>query len=344
VGFVSQTDDGRFRCSPAAREFALTSLHNLGGDALVRSARTVLAYQTLRASEEITMLRRQSILKDWLADEVHKKQFLAALRESFLPDGAAQTHGDTGTLTATPGLGDYDIVQDTFEEVVLAKPEFLARWQHWINSSLCIDQAHNLQEALRWAIQQEDWALVRNFYNISLGVYVPELVARGEKEHRVSVATHGFRFGALRNLRLSHAFLETTLFGVRVISPQLTHCELVGAYLGGVRLHRPTLVDVDLVNAAMPGLVVQDGMLTDVDFRSADIRGAVFYNCHFNRVNFRAADLRQARLLNCTGTDIDLRSARMDGIGFHNCTFSRVVYYKADAERLPLKSETTRLN
>ncbi len=344
VGFISTAADQRYTCSPAGRDFALSRLHDIGGEALVRSARSVQAYQTLRAAEEITMLRRQSILKDFLLDDARKKRFLSALRQSFLPDEQGKAHGDTGAMQATPGLGDYDIVQDAFEEVVLANHEYLQRWQHWINSSLCVDQARSMEEALRWAIMQENWALVRSFYNSSIGVYIPELTAEGEKERKENLTAVGFRFGAIRNLRLNYVNLETTFYGVRVINPHITHTELVGAYWGGVRLHRPEMTSVDMVNAGMPGLVVQDGILSGVDFRGADLRGAVFFNCHFTRVNFRNADLRQARFLGCGGTDIDLRAAQLEGVGFHNCVFAKVVYYKSDSEHLPLKSETTQLN
>lgn len=343
VGFVMRVDDGRCSAGPAARDFALAALNTLGGEALVRSARSLLAYRLLRSAEESTLLRRQSFLKDFFADESGKLRFLEAMRQAFLPDEFGQAHGDTGTLSATPGLGDYDLVQDAFEETALANPLYLARWQGWINSSPCIDQAHHLEDALRQAIEQEDWPLTRQFYNISLGVYVPELTAAGEKTRKGTVMANGFRFGAIRRLHLTDVFFETTLWGVRILRPELTRCELVGAYWGGVRLHRPTLDRVDMVNAMLPGLVIQDGRLADVDFRGADLRGAVFYNCHFNRANFRSADLRQARFLSCGGSDIDLRSARLEGVGFHNCIFSRAVYYKGDAERLPLQSDTTRI-
>lgn len=343
VGFITRAEDGRCSAGPAARDFALSTLHTLGGEALVRSARSLLAYRLLRSADEATLLRRQSFLKDFLADESGKQRFIDALRQSLLPDEFGKAHGDTGTLTATPGLGDYDLVQDAFEETALADPGLLARWQSWINSSVCIDLAHNLEDSLRQAIRQEDWPLTRQFYNLSLGVFIPELIAAGEKSRKATVMANGFRFGAIRRLNLTDAYFETTLSGVRLLRPQLTRCELVGADWGGVRLHRPSLDRVDMVNAALPGLVIQDGLLTDVDFRGADLRGAVFYNCHFNRVNFRSADLRQARFLSCGGSDLDLRSARLDGVGFHNCIFSRAVYYKVDAERLPLQSDTTRI-
>jgi hypothetical protein len=311
----------------------------MGGEPLVRQARSVMAYQALRAALDITTFSRQSLLRDYLKEADHKKHFLKALNETFQIEELGLEHGNTGKLQATPGLGLLDVVQDAFEESALLDPAYLRNWQEWINASLCSDQARNLETALRWAINQEDWGLARGFAALSIGVYVPEMVAAGTKDRKTSTAMNGLRFGALRGVRLSHAQLESILWGVRFINPRFSHCDLVGAYWGGVRLERPNLSNVDLVNASLPALVVQDGMLTLVDFRGADLRGSVFYNCYFNKVNFRTADLREAEFISCSGLEMDLRGARMDGIGFHNCTFSDVVYYKSDEERLALQPD-----
>lgn len=337
VGFVSRTDDDRYQCSPVAREFALGRLRDMGGEPLIHQARSVMAYQALRAALDITTFSRQSLLRDYLKDADHKKRFLKALNETFQVEDLGLEHGSTGKLQTTPGLGLLDVVQDAFEESALADQAYLRNWQEWINASLCSDQARNLETALRWAINQEDWGLARGFAALSIGVYVSEMVAAGTKERKASVSMNGLRFGALRGVHLSHVQLESILWGVRFINPRFSHCDLVGAYWGGARLERPNLSDVDWVNASLPALVVQDGMLTQVDFRGADLRGSVFYNCYFNRVNFRTADLREAEFISCAGLEIDLRGARLDGIGFHNCTFSDVVYYKTDEERLALQ-------
>jgi hypothetical protein len=336
VGFVTRVGDERFQCSPVAREFALGRLRDMGGEPLVRQARSVLAYQALRAALEITTFGRQSLLRDYLKEAAQKKRFLKALGDTFQLDELGLEHGDTGKLQATPGLGILDIVQDAFEESALQDEAYLRSWQKWINASLCSEHARHLESALRWAINQEDWGLARGFAALSIGVYVPEMVAAGRRELKTSVTMNGLRFGALRGVNLSHVQLESSLWGVRFIGPRFSHCDLVGAYWGGVRLERPNLTDVDLVNAGLPALVVQDGLLTQVDFRGADLRGAVFYNCFFNRVNFRAADLREAEFISCTAVDLDLRGARLEGIGFHNCNLDQVVYYKADEERLRL--------
>lgn len=336
VSFVSRTADGRYQCSPVARDFALSQLRQMGGEPLVRQARSVMAYQALRSALEVATFARQSLLRDYLQDADHKKRFLKALNETFQLEEFGVEHGNTGKLQATPGLGLLDVVQDAFEESALQEPAYLERWTDWINSSLCADQARNLEMALHWAIEQEDWGLARGFAALSIGVYVSEMIVAGTKERKAYMSIDGLRFGAMRGVRLSQTQLESSLWGVRLIEPRLSNCELIGTYWGGVRLERPNLTSIDLVNASLPALVVQDGLLTQVDFRGADLRGAVFYNCFFNRVNFRTADLREAEFISCTGIDLDLRGARLEGIGFHNCTFNPVTYYKADEERLAL--------
>jgi hypothetical protein len=337
VGFVSRAADDRYQCSPMAREFALGRLRDMGGEPLVRQARSVMAYQALRTALDITNFSRQSMLRDYLKEADQKKRFIKALNSSFDVEDLGLEPGNTGKMQATPGLGLLDVVQDAFEESTLEDQAYLSAWQEWINASLCADQARNLEMALRWAIDQEDWGLARGFAGLSIGVYVPEMVAAGTKDRKTLVAMKGLRFGALRGVRMSHVQLESSLWGVRFIAARFSHCDLVGAYWGGVRLERPHLSDVDLVNASLPALVVQDGMLTQVDFRGADLRGSVFYNCYFNKVNFRTADLREAEFISCAGLDLDLRGARLDGIGFHKCTLSDVAYYKSDGERLKLQ-------
>lgn len=337
VGFVTRTPDDRYQCSPMAREFALSRLRDMGGEPLVRQARSVMAYQALRTALDITTFSRQSMLREYLKDAEQKKRFLKALNETFQVEDLGLEPGSTGKLQATPGLGLLDVVQDAFEESALLEVDYLRNWQDWINASLCVNQARNLETALRWAIDQEDWGLARGFAALSIGVYVPEMIVSGTKERKASVAMKGLRFGALRGVRLSYVQLESNLWGVRFIAPRFSHCDLVGSYWGGARMERPELSSVDLVNASLPALVVQDGMLSRIDFRGADLRGSVFYNCYFNKVNFRTADLREAEFISCSGFDLDLRGARMDGIGFHNCALSDVVYYKSDEERLALQ-------
>lgn len=336
VGLIHRNEDARYACSPVVRDFALSRLRQMGGEPLVRQARSVMAYQALRAALDITTFSRQSQLRDYLQEADQKKRFLRALGETFEIEDLGMEHGNTGKLQSTPGLGMLDVVQDAFEESALQDEHYLRDWQEWISSGLCSDQARNLEMALRWAIDQEDWGLARGFASLSIGVYVAEMVVIGSKEKAASAAMNGLRFGAMRNVRLSRTQIESSLWGVRLIAPRFSNCDLIGTYWGGVRLERPSLTHVDFVNASLPALMIQDGMLTQVDFRGADLRGSVFYNCFFNRVNFRTADLREAEFISCTAVDLDLRGARLDGIGFHNCSFSQVVYYKNDAGRLPL--------
>jgi hypothetical protein len=133
------------------------------------------------------------MLRDYLQDADRKKQFLKALGETFQLEELGMEHGNTGKLQTTPGLGLLDVVQDAFEESALEDERYLQNWQEWINSSLCSDQARNLELALRWAIDQEDWGLARGFSNLSLGVYVPEMTVAGSKEQKATAAMNGLR-------------------------------------------------------------------------------------------------------------------------------------------------------
>ncbi len=86
VGFVTRVADERYQCSPVGREFALSRLRDMGGEPLVRQARSVMAYQALRAALDITTFGRQSLLRDYLKDATQKKRFLKALGETFQLD------------------------------------------------------------------------------------------------------------------------------------------------------------------------------------------------------------------------------------------------------------------
>jgi hypothetical protein len=336
VGIVQIQEDGRLACSPVAREFALSIMYQQGGESLVHSARNVMIQYNLRQALEFSALSRQSLLKDFLDDDTRRNRFIHVVRDSLLPDESSRGHGDTMIQQATPGLGDYDLVQEVFERVVLEDPEFQHRWLEWIASSAFMYQTHNLEEALRWAIQQEDWGFVRRFASLSIGCFVPKMVISGDRDGTTLASINGFSLGALRGLRLSNVNLETSLWGVRIISPRISHTAMITVQWGGVHLRQGSLSDVDMVSAYLPGLVARDLILTNVDLRGADLRGAVFYNCAFARLNLRYADLSGAQFINIRGSGLDLRGANLQGVGFsNNFRLTDVTYYKSDADKLP---------
>ncbi len=332
VGFVQPAPNGRYRSSPAARQFALDTLRSTGGEPLVRLARALMAHHIHRRAVDMAFLTRQSLLREYLEDLARRKRYFQRMRETFVDD-TSQEHGNTSILLVTPGMGDIDLPQLVFENTVLSESPFGERWLEWLNSPVCLDMARNLEEALGWMVEQETWSLVRRFAMSSVGAFVSALEKEGKDSAWITASAIGLRFGALHHLRLTYVDFESILSGVRLVTPLLNNVHLIGARWIGIHLHRPNFLSVDAVNAQMPGLVVRGGQWVDVDGRGCDLRGAVFYNCRFTRLNLREADLREVDFIGCTGQSIDLRGARLDEIGFHNCTFDNVMYYKSDEGR-----------
>lgn len=327
-------ETGDYRCTPVVRDFALARLRELGGEALERSSRAVMAHYALRQALETSRHYRQSLLDDFLSDEARKESFIQVLKEVVLPSVVESHHGDTSvTVQATPGLGDVDFIQEAFEKLVLAEAEYLKRWTELLNTDQCLDQRCYLEEALEWAVQKEDWSLVRRFASLSIGAFVSELIIAAEEGRILPMTIKGVSFGPLRGLDLAGVQLDSNLRAARLIEPKISRCELVTTHWAGVHLYRPSLAGVDMVSAHMPGLVVQDGTFIDVDLRGADLRGAIFYNCYFVRANFRYANMEGAEFINSGGSDVDLRGTDLDGASFHRSTFKDVIYYEADQAR-----------
>jgi hypothetical protein len=334
-GFLHNLPDGSYRCSPLAQQFALERLHGLGGPDLVRSAQAVYAHYSLRHAVETTQRFRQTLLDDFLQAPERKRKFSQALRNAFFPDESkSHVGGASAAIQSTIGPGDYDLVQEAFEDAVLSDPEFLKRWTDWLNSENCLDQKHQLEHILDWAVDQAYWRLVRRFALLSIGTYSAELVAMGDKQTRPPLFLNRLSFGPLRGVNLARVQIDGNLRGVRLVGPSLTDCELVTASWRGVHLYHPALTEVDMVGLEAPGLVVRDAFLIDLDLRQADLRGALFYNCFFRNVNFRHTDLSEAEFVNSGGSGIDLRGANLECARFTGCTLNQVLYYEVDTARL----------
>ncbi len=331
AGFLKGDIEGGYRCSPSVRNFALSLLRELGGDALVRTARAVLARHILRQAKDTTHLFRQSLLDDYLLDSDRQEMFSKALHEAFMPVFAPGPRSqNTIPLRSRPALGDTDVVQDVFEQVVLNDPEYFSRWTELLSSELCLRLRNHLEEALKWSIEREDWSLVRRFATLSLSAYGTDLKGKYENDVRQPVNISEFTFGPLRNCNLSNVYLDSTFQAARLIEPRLNHCEMISSCWSGVHLHRPSFNDVDMVNAYMPGLIVRDGTFIDVDARGADLRGAIFYNCYLESINFRYANLAGADFVHCRGGTIDFRNTNLRGTTLVSSIFNNVTYYQAE--------------
>lgn len=330
AGFLKGDGEGGYRCSPVVRRFALSLLREIGGDALIRSTRAGLARHILRQARETSRIFRESLLDDFLKDVSRQKRFNKALTTAFLPASVKGQPGESVPLRSRPGLAENDIIQDVFEQVVFDEPEFLQRWAELLNSKLCQRQRSLLQDALTWAVEKEDWSLVRRFATLSMSALDTDLKKASDGDGRQPVSISEFAFGPIRESNLSGVMLDSILLGVRMIDTLFDDCEMVSTRWTGVHLYRPALLNVDMVNAHMPGLVVRDGTFENVDARGADLRGAIFYNCYLEDVNFRFADLSSADFIHCKGGKIDLRNTNLRGITVVSSEFTDVILYEAD--------------
>jgi hypothetical protein len=330
AGFLKGDLDGGFRCSPGVCNYALSLMREMGGEELVQISRAVMARHILRQARDTSRLFRQTIMDDFLDSKERQRQFTSALDEAFLPASVRGRPGDSVPLRSRPGLTELDIIQDVFERVVLATPKYYDRWTELLASKLCQRQRMLLEDALVWAIQKEDWSLVRRFATLSMSASDSDFGHHFDGSAEGTISVGGFSFGPLRGCKFSGGQLDTDFQAVRLIDPHFENCELVSTCWEGVHLYRPQFINVDMVNAYMPGLVVRDGTLIDVDARGADFRGAIFYNCYLESFNFRYADISAADFIHCRGGKIDLRNTNLRGTTFVGTTFTEVTYYEAD--------------
>jgi uncharacterized protein YjbI with pentapeptide repeats len=330
AGFLKGNAEGGYRCSPVVRHFALSLLREMGGDALVKSTRAVLARHILRQARETSRLFRQSLLDEFLDNKEHRERFNQALIAAFQPATIKGRPGDSVPMRSRPGLAEEDIIQDVFEKVVLGEPVFINKWAELLNSKLCQRQRSLLDDALAWALEREDWSLVRRFATISMSALESDLIKTGGITQHQQVSISEFAFGPMRDYQLSSMTMDSTLRAVRIIQPHFDDLEMVLTQWSGVHLYRPTFNIVDMVNAYMPGLVVRDGTFVDVDARGADLRGAIFYNCYLEDVNFRFADMSGADFIHCRGGNIDLRNTNLRGTTVVTSNFNNVIMYEAD--------------
>ncbi len=330
AGFLKGDKDGGFRCSPGVCNYALSLLREMGGDELVQISRAVLARHILRQARDTSRLFRQTIMDDFLDDPKRQKEFARVLNETFKPAAIRGRPGDSVPLRSRPGLTELDIIQDVFERVVLEEPEYFDRWTELLGSKICQRQRLLLEDALVWAVQKEDWSLVRRFATLSISASDTAFSKHCESARPEETPKGIFGFGPLRDCKFSGGQLDTDFQAVRLIDSHFENCELVSTSWEGVHLYRPLFMNVDMVNAYLPGLVVRDGTFIDVDARGADFRGAIFYNCYLEEFNFRFADISAADFIHCRGGRIDLRNTNLRGTTFVGTTFTEVTYYEAD--------------
>jgi hypothetical protein len=313
-GLVHLVSPGQFGVSPIARDFALAKLRELGGESLMRVSQSLMANHYLNVAQQNAHRYRQWLLDDFLADESRKQRFLDGLIETLSSSGIADERGSLSRLAkVAPGLTTFDLIQDTFERVVLADLEFAQRWSQMLNSGERVDHKRQLENALGWALEREDWPFLQRLAMFDSGAHILDVSVVGHKKG--DWATIQFDFALVRELSVVDIQVVNTSFkATRMVDSQWVDCEFVSVTWPGAHLHRTKFVNVDMVGAKMPGIVATRVILADVDARNADLRGAIFYMCKLSDVKFRNADLEGAEFLNCKFSNVDFRGTVFGGL------------------------------
>jgi hypothetical protein len=313
AGFVERWSPGRFSASPLVRDFALEKLRAQGGEALERAGRTLMAQYYLELNLQYLERRQLDLLKHFAADDANRGRLETALGQWVWPRTSADTVPAKALAKVDPSLADLDIVQHLFETLVLPHGDNGERWRRVLESQPLHDCRPSVREALRWALEQEDWRLVRRLGRVSLDGYLWGVTTTGEAARHESMSMD-IAFWVIRELLGRHLDITSDVTASRLVNWTLEDCSLVLTRWTGVRLEAPTLRRVDMVGATLQGCVVVDGDLEDVDVRSADLRGTVFFGCNFDGVNFRNANLARTEFINATLRNVDFRGTVLSGI------------------------------
>ena len=149
AGLVQREMPGRFQISAAVRDFAVDKLEEIGGKALVAEARALAAQHYCQTCEQVLGHLRRLLLDDFLRDEVRRQRFSQALDQALATFASGDQVGvESSRAQIDPGLGHVDLIQDTFEEVVLDEDDGPA-----INTtriSLCLEEIRMAISAMCW--------------------------------------------------------------------------------------------------------------------------------------------------------------------------------------------------
>ena len=316
---VSQTADS-YSSESIIREFALAKLYELGGENLVWASRKLAADYYLNATNQILNRSRQEIFNDFLQDEIEREKFSQAVAESINQQPYGYEYDvDPDVLDSTLGSSvSFDLIQEKFEDIVLANPSFSERWNEVIESEKLRAMRQYLGQALDWAVEQEDWLLVQRY--TKLGSAPGSVSIEGATD----IVTWLQEFSVIRNSNLTSANLITVFYATRFLNSHFTSCKFLSAKWFGVEIRSSDFTEIDLVGAEMPGLIVINSHFTDIDARMADLRGAIFYRCHFTELNARMADLRGAIFYRCYFTSANFQNAKQEDTVFVNCFMTDV--------------------
>jgi hypothetical protein len=292
-------------------EFALQKLIELGGQQLVQTAMTLRSADLLRTVELILRYAQQSLLGECWQDKNNRSLIMESVCRQF--DGSVATSIRKSPETNLFAL-HLDPLQDFFENFVLRNHPYVQHWLDMLQAANFSIIRKQLEEVFDWAVEQEDWALVRRFGN-RIGVnsaWILNTELNGHLNER-SWTKFDYAFALLKDITATKVeVLRVSLKGTHMKSASWTDCQLVAMEWIGLHMVTSRFERVDMIGMVMPAGVITGSDFVDVDARFGDFRGTIFQQCVFHNVNFRGAKLENAKFIDCYFDNVDFRLTEMD--------------------------------
>jgi hypothetical protein len=306
AGLIDSQESGRYHTPITVSDYAYHMLWELGGWQLVEATLALRSADILSKAEFILRYARQSLLgESWQSQDI-RKAMLESVSRQFSNAVTAKIRKSPETNLLTIPL---DPLQDYFESDVLTDQAQAQQWLDMLQASSFPMVRRQLEDIFDWALQEEDWQLVRRFGN-RVGVnnswiINSELTGAEPDKNWVEL---GFIFSLLKNITASHVDLvHTTLKGSLIKASTWSDCRFIDTQWPGAHVLASTFSNIDMVGIKMPGSIVTGCTFRGVDARHGDFRGTIFQQCTFDEVNFRSARLENAKFIDCYFTNVDFR-------------------------------------
>jgi hypothetical protein len=310
AGMVDVMESGSYRTPETIGVFALQKLRELGGQSLVDVAMTLRSADLMRKAELILRYARQSLLGECWQDKNIRSSMMESVSQQFSGSVATSIRKSEETnLFAIP----LDPLHDFFEEFVLKTHPYVQKWLDMLQAANFSILRRQLEEVFDWAVEQEDWALVRRFGN-RVGVnsaWILNTELNGHLNER-SWTKFDYAFALLKNITATKVeVMRVSLKATHMKSASWTDCPLVAMEWIGLHMVTSRFKGVDMIGMVMPAGVITGSDFIDVDARFGDFRGTIFQQCTFHNVNFRAAKLENAKFIDCYFDNVDFRLTEM---------------------------------
>ncbi len=274
------------------RDFALHKLRERVGDNAeisIKVLRALMANYYLEQAAD-RLLRGKKNLLIQLSEEDETVDFLDTLRNNQ-------------ELFALP------LADQIFDEILSRDERLWRQWSKFLMREEIKQLRIHLEEALDWAIAQEDWELVRRFVGANIrGAFTFQPVEPGEGRAQVEGEMPNRRFVHIHDFNFSgREYFNFEMKAICLCRSEIQNSTIASSRFLGAQVRQGNWEDVDLIGLEAPAIHFASCQLVDVDARMADLRGALFENCHFENVDFRGSRLGGAVFHHCILVNCDFR-------------------------------------